>query len=159
MDFTLGKIYRIYNPSIENSKEYVGSTCQPYLSTRMALHRDAYKRNHIISCSSSNLFTEYGVENCIIELLEKCPCIDRQELLRREGQLIQERNTVNKRGAGYTEEQRKAYDHLPSTLKMRNDYTKARYATPEGRAKALAYGKARYARLKAEKEKTVLEDV
>lgn len=159
MNYNNGKIYRIYNPHIEESLEYVGSTCQPLLCTRMAIHRYGYNKQIGGGMSSYKLFDEYGVENCIIELLENYPCADRQELLRREGQLIQERNTVNKRGAGYGKERQQTYHQRPDILARKNAYTKSRYATPEGRAKALAYGKARYARLKAETHTTNLEEV
>jgi hypothetical protein len=161
MDYNNGKLYRIYNPHIEESLEYVGSTCQPLLCTRMAIHRYGYKSKRLKmiggEMSSFKLFDEYGVENCIIELLENYPCADRQELLRREGQVTQERkNTVNIRFAGRTEAE---YHQQPHILASKNTYTKSRYATPEGRAKAIAYGKARYARLKAEKDTTNLEEV
>ena len=164
MDYNNGKLYRIYNPHIEESLEYVGSTTQLYLSTRMAIHRCGYKRKRekMIGgeLSSYKLFDEYGVENCIIELLENYPCADRHELDRREGQFIQERNTVNKNFAGRTEaEYNEIYHRQPHILASKNTYTKSRYATPEGRAKAIAYGKARYARLKAEKDTTNLEEV
>ena len=170
MDYNNGKLYRIYNPHIEESLEYVGSTCQPLLCTRMAIHRYGYKSRRLKmiggEMSSYKLFDEYGVDNCIIELLENCPCADRQELLRREGQVTQERkNTVNIRFAGreWGKEQRQSYEQQPHILALKNAYSKARYArlkaTPEGRAKAIAYGKARYARLKAEKDTTNLEEV
>ena len=183
MDYNNGKLYRIYNPHIEESLEYVGSTCQPLLCTRMAIHRYGYKSRRLKmiggEMSSFKLFDEYGVENCIIELLENCPCADRQELLRREGQVTQERkNTVNIRFAGRgRDEYNEIYHRQPHILASKNAYSKARYATPEGRAKAIAYGKARYAatpegrakaiaygkaryaRLKAEKDTTNLEEV
>jgi hypothetical protein len=169
MDYNNGKLYRIYNPHIEESLEYVGSTCQPFLCTRMAIHRYGYKSRRLKmiggEMSSYKLFDEYGVDNCIIELLENCPCADRQELLRREGQVTQERkNTVNIRFAGRGRaEYNEIYHRQPHILASKNAYSKSRYArlkaTPEGRAKAIAYGKARYARLKAEKDTTNLEEV
>ena len=100
MDFAKGKIYRIYNPNIQDSLEYVGSTSMPYLSTRMGKHRADYKLAK--GCRSFKLFDEYGVENCIIELIENYPCADCNELHRREGYYIQERTCVNKYIAGRT---------------------------------------------------------
>lgn len=177
-DYALGKIYRIYNPQIEDSMEYVGSTTQPFLSTRMALHRSHYrrKRDKMVGgeLTAFKLFDEYGVGNCIIELVEKYPCNDCHDLALREGQIIRERNnTVNKNLAGRTSAE---WHKQPHILAAKNEYTKARYATPEGRArqlahnraayatpegraKSLAYSKARNARLKAEKDANNLVNV
>jgi len=106
-DFLLSKIYRIYNPQIEESLEYVGSTARKYLSTRFGGHRYLYnKGNYCIS--AVKVFDEYGVENCIIELIENYPCADRHELHRREGELIRERNCVNKSIAGRTKQEYRA---------------------------------------------------
>ena len=62
---------------------------------------------------SFELFDEFGVENCIIRLIEQCPCSSRAELERREGQIQQEYECINKNVAGRTRteyrESRKEY--------------------------------------------------
>ena len=55
-----------------------------------------------------DLFNEYGVENCKIELLEYYHCDTLQELERREGEHIKTNKCVNKCVAGRT---RKEYFH------------------------------------------------
>ena len=41
-------------------------------------------------------------DDAYIELIEECPCNDKNELNRREGQMIREMNCVNKRIEGRT---------------------------------------------------------
>ena len=64
-----GKIYKITD--IGYNKCYIGSTCEE-LSQRMARHRIKYKcfLNGSIQdkTRSFDLFNEYGIENCKIEL-------------------------------------------------------------------------------------------
>ena len=52
-----------------------------------------------------DLFNEYGVENCKIELLEYFPCDTLQELERREGEHIRNNESVNKVVAGRTKQE------------------------------------------------------
>ena len=94
-----GKIYKIVD--LGYNKCYYGSTVQA-LSVRMAGHRSAYKKNTQgvgSNISSYNLFTEYGVENCKIELVELYPCNSKAELEAREGFYIKNNDCVNKRVA------------------------------------------------------------
>ena len=42
MDYKNGKIYKIVCNT--TGLQYIGSTCNPYLSTRLAGHRSDYKR-------------------------------------------------------------------------------------------------------------------
>ncbi len=69
------KIYRIW--SDKGDLEYIGATTTP-LSNRLAKHKSDYKYlqdgKSIGKTSSYNLFEEYGVENCYIELIENYPC-------------------------------------------------------------------------------------
>ena len=51
------------------------------------------------------VFNEYGVENCKIELVEKFSCNDKEELHAREGQHQQDCVCVNKRVAGRQRQQ------------------------------------------------------
>ena len=93
-----GKIYQIVD--IGYNKCYIGSTTEG-LSLRMARHRAAFKRflssgkgSHI---RSYDLFNEYGIENCKIELIEYYSCNSKDELRAREGQHQRELECVNKR--------------------------------------------------------------
>ena len=51
---------------------------------------------------SYDLFNEYGVENCKIELIEYFKCDTLQELRRKEGEYIENTDCVNKLVAGRT---------------------------------------------------------
>ena len=97
-----GKIYKIVD--IGYNKCYIGSTCES-LSQRMTRHRHQYN-SHLKGLygrtCSFELFDEYGIENCKIELIENYPCNDKEELRRREGQYIETINCVNKQIAGRT---------------------------------------------------------
>ena len=99
-DYQKGKIYRIWDSSY--TKCYVGSTCEE-LSRRFSSHKRDYKRGAIDKTKYSTswqLFDEYGVENCIIELIEKFPCNSKEELHAREGKYQREIDCVNKNIAG-----------------------------------------------------------
>ena len=102
-----GKIYKIVD--VGYNKCYIGSTCEE-LSQRMARHRRHYKqflgkqKGHIRSC---NLFDEYGIENCKIQLIEMYPCNSKMELMKREGEHIKDTNCVNKIIAGRTRQERR----------------------------------------------------
>ena len=69
-----GKIYKIVN--VGYNKCYTGSTCEE-LSQRMARHRHSYntylKSNNNLE-RSHLLFDEFGIENCLIILVEQYPC-------------------------------------------------------------------------------------
>ena len=81
-----GKIYSIRSPN--NEKYYIGSTTQQ-LCMRMAHHRK-YK-----DTTASEIFNSGGA---YIELLENYSCNNKEELCKREGELIREfkNNIVNK---------------------------------------------------------------
>ena len=97
-----GKIYKIVN--VGYNKCYIGSTCEE-LSQRMARHRHSYntylKSNKNLE-RSHLLFDEFGIENCLIILVEQYPCNSREELLRKEGEHIKNTECVNKYVAGRT---------------------------------------------------------
>ena len=113
-----GKIYKIVD--IGYNKCYIGSTTEE-LSMRMARHRSNFKRflrgdkeSHI---RSFDLFHEYGVENCKIELIEYFKCDTLQELQRKEGEHIKNTECVNKCVAGRTDEH---YDDNKNKISERN---------------------------------------
>ena len=96
-DYSLGKIYCIR--SYQTDKIYIGSTCQKYLSTRFQYHK------LITNTTNSKTIIDYG--DAYIELLENFPCASKQELHKREGELIRihKNNCVNRCIAGRTNKQ------------------------------------------------------
>ena len=119
--FHNAKIYQITD--IGYNKCYIGSTTEE-LSQRMARHRSDFKQflngkaQGIVS--SFNLFNEYGIENCKIELIEYFKCDTLQELRKREGEHIKNINCVNKAVAGRTkpEYQRDSRDKIKEYRKQ-----------------------------------------
>ena len=100
VNYQEGKIYKIYNTS--NDDIYIGSTTQK-LCERMRNHRNAHKSKHHFNLPIYKAFREHGVENFFIELIEKCPCNDTDELMNTEGNYTRElKPTLNMRIAGRT---------------------------------------------------------
>ena len=99
-DFSNGKIYCIRNCLDDDI--YIGSTCQP-LSKRMTKHRESMKdskRQHLKIYEKMN---DLGIEMFYIELIENYPCENIEQLNRREGEHIREKQSVlNKRIGGRT---------------------------------------------------------
>ena len=97
-----GKIYKIYNTI--NDDIYIGSTTQK-LCERMSGHRrtiNHLKKKHLPLYKS---FIEHGVDNYYIELIEKCPCNDVDELRKKEGEYIKNmKPTMNTRVPGRSDE-------------------------------------------------------
>ena len=101
MDYQNSKIYKIM--SHLGDKVYVGSTAKKTLAMRMAHHRNDYrvwknqtakKQNKIMSY---DLFDEYGVDNCFIELIENYACNSKDEKNAREAHWIRSTDCVNKK--------------------------------------------------------------
>jgi hypothetical protein len=94
-DYKNGKIYQI----ISNDGEmcYVGSTCKKYLSQRFGEHKNKYRDKQLGKGGSKNsyavfeIFDKYGVDGCSIELIENCPCENINELRKREGYYIRQK--------------------------------------------------------------------
>jgi hypothetical protein len=74
-------IYKIIStaPDFDESMTYYGSTKRT-LKIRMDRHRNDYKNNYYLCCSSKKIFDMYGMDNCLIEEVEKCNCNDKYEL-------------------------------------------------------------------------------
>jgi group I intron endonuclease len=85
INYSNGKIYAIRNTI--NEQLYIGSTTQP-LPKRMSWHRKS--RTCIIKRTYPlyKAFSEYGIENFYIELIENYPCNSKEELVAREGYFI-----------------------------------------------------------------------
>ncbi len=85
VNYNNGKIYAIR--SYNYDKYYIGSTCNT-LTKRFSNHKSKYiqylnNNNHHVSSFD---ILEHG--DCYIELIENYECKDKNELLRREGELI-----------------------------------------------------------------------
>jgi len=100
-NFSTSKIYKI-EPNVKHEEHeiYIGSTTKQYLSQRMTAHRsnyDCWKRGlHKKMTTSFILFEKYGVENCIITLLESVNAKSFDELKMRERHYITSTKCVNK---------------------------------------------------------------
>jgi len=102
-NYKKGKIYRIYCLVGEEGDEYIGSSCRDYLCQRWGQHRSGYKswkQGKTHKCNSYDLFDKYGLDNCIVELLEEYPCDNVEQLRLKEGEYIKQRMCVNKSVAG-----------------------------------------------------------
>ena len=98
-DYKQGKIYTV-RCKTDDTLIYVGCTTQS-LCERMAKHKyDSTKRPNIC-------FYQYvdDWDNWYIELFENFPCNSKEELNKREGEIIREIGTVNKQIAGRTKKE------------------------------------------------------
>lgn len=92
-----GKIYKICDAN--DTKRYIGSTCEKYLSNRFGGHRKSYKRwkaGQVPRVRSYDLFEEFGIENCKIVLIEEFDYVSRDHLKAREAEYITKTDCVNK---------------------------------------------------------------
>ena len=95
MTYKNGKIYCIRNSADDDI--YVGSTTQP-LCKRMAAHKNKLKFKPHYKLYMK--MAEIGLDNFYIELIENCPCENKEELRKREGFFIREMGTLNSCIAG-----------------------------------------------------------
>ena len=94
-----GKIYKLW--TLEGNDIYIGSTTLS-LSQRRADHVKKFKNGK--GCSSSKiLFEKYN--DIRIELLEECPCENKEQLTKKEGEYIRNNICVNKEIAGRTDKE------------------------------------------------------
>jgi len=94
-----GKIYTIRN-RVDSSKIYVGSTIVR-LCQRLAKHKCVSKKQEY---NSIDLYKTVNDDwnDWYIELYENYPCKSKDELLKREGEIIREIGTLNMQTAGRT---------------------------------------------------------
>jgi len=94
------KIYTI-RCKTDDSLIYVGSTIQP-LSKRMVEHRSKHNKenNENFTKPLYIKMREIGIENFYIELHEDFPCERKEQLEKREGEIIRNIGTLNKVVAG-----------------------------------------------------------
>lgn len=105
MDYKNGKIYKIVDNAY--TKMYIGSTTQT-LSKRFSKHKrdhKQWKNNKRSKTMVFELFDEFGVENCKIELIEEYECENRNQLERKEGEHIKNNECVNKVIVGRTKKE------------------------------------------------------
>ena len=86
-DYANSKIYVIRNTI--NNMVYVGSTTQP-LSRRMVEHRSRFNKKSFSFKKLYVAFGDIGIEHFYIELLTDFPCERKEQLLKREGEVIRE---------------------------------------------------------------------
>lgn len=96
VNYANGKVYKI-EPTVEHEEGdvYYGSTTKQYLSQRFDEHRSKFKKMNL-SCSSKILFEKYGVNNCVIVLLELVDAKTNDELKAVEAKYILKNACVNK---------------------------------------------------------------
>lgn len=127
-DYKNGKIYCIRSKL--SDEVYIGSTCVP-LSKRMTHHRAGCKAGR--NCASAKLI---ALGDAYIELIEEYPCENKEQLNRREGEIMRAHtNRVNKRIAGRTDQEY----HQDNSEMIAKRCRKWREANPE---KVAEYAKA-----------------
>ena len=96
-DYSKGKIYTIRNKD-DDTKIYVGSTIQS-LAVRFGGHKADSRRE---KCMNMKIYKEINNDwtNWYIELYENYSCSSREELNKREGEVIRLIGTLNKAIAG-----------------------------------------------------------
>ena len=99
MTYQNGKLYCIRNHIDDDV--YIGSTTQ-LLCKRMVKHRHEMKRKPDMKVYSK--MNELGVEKFYIVQIENCPCVNKEELLKREGHFIREMGTLNSSIVGRTKD-------------------------------------------------------
>jgi len=97
--YSLGKVYEIVCNITD--QRYIGSTCEEFLSQRLANHRGSFKRykNNHINEIKQNYSTSYKIlegDNYYINLLEIVNASCKDELLARERYYINTLTCVNK---------------------------------------------------------------
>jgi hypothetical protein len=94
IDLTRAKVYRIV--SLSTGEQYIGSTCND-LSKRMAQHRDGFRKwgrdNSSAYCRSYEVLKHGDAD---IFLMETVECKTRDDLFKREGELMMCNPCVNK---------------------------------------------------------------
>jgi len=116
-----GKIYRI----ICGDKVYVGSTTKT-INQRYSKHKSNYKsfeNGKYRKCSIFEMFDEYGVDACSIELIENVPCSSKRELEERERYWIETLNSVNKHIPTRTHK-----EYYQDNRDARLEYSRQRYS-------------------------------
>ena len=142
VNYANSKVYKIW--STQGDKIYVGSTTKQYLSQRMEKHRADYKHwknGHYGQTTSFQLFNEYGLDNCFIELIEAKECNSKDELHQLEGKYIRELNCVNKNIAGRTHKEYRTDKKEQITAYMKEYYNQTKEDKLEYQKEYFLYNK------------------
>ncbi len=139
INYNNGKIYKIEPICDHDENEiYIGSTTKKYLSQRMTKHKSGYNRWLIGAerkLMSYDLFDKYGIDNCMIVLIESFNAQSKDELTSREAFHIRTTKCLNKvipdrklveymleyNKQDYVKEKKKNYDTT------RKEYKRERY--------------------------------
>jgi len=100
VNYALGKIYKIV--SNQSDLPYIGSTCKPRLSHRMATHRSHYKMYLNDEGQYLSSFEVLQYNDAKIILIEDFPCENKEQLRQRERSYIENTECVNKNIPGQT---------------------------------------------------------
>ena len=104
VNYQLGKIYKIVDNT--NNNIYIGSTCEPTLSRRLATHLSDYKRYLEGKRGNVTSFQIFANNNYNIILIELYPCNSKDELHARERFYIESSlKCVNKQYPGRTKKE------------------------------------------------------
>lgn len=122
-NYNKGKIYKIW--SVKTDKVYIGSTCVS-LSKRKFEHLKRFKYYCEGKC---NLLTSFDIididPDFRLDLVEEYPCETKEQLMRREGEIILEHsNRVNKQIAGRTKKE--YYEVLENKLRKKESTKESR---------------------------------
>jgi len=102
-DYKNGKIYTIRCKN-DNTLIYVGSTVQP-LFKRWYKHKTRANNEKYNNIKLYQKIRETNIDDWYIELYENCPCENKEQLNKREGEVIREISTINKYIAGRTKKE------------------------------------------------------
>lgn len=142
-DYSKGKIYTI-RCLTDDTLIYVGGTIQSLCERRASHKRDSKNektKNRLLYSKINGDWT-----NWYIELYELYPCNSKEELGRREGELIRDMGTLNNRIAGRTRrehyedniERIKQYskNHYKNNADKKKEYSKNYYQNNKDKSKA-----------------------
>jgi len=90
-----GYIYKLYCPTDENSDVYYGSSTITHRLLNHKVHYRNWKDGIKTHLTSFNLFDKYGVDNCILEVIENVMYNDITELRERERYYIDNFQCIN----------------------------------------------------------------
>jgi hypothetical protein len=142
MDYANGKIYTIRS-HVDPDAVYVGSTCST-LTKRLSGHKKDYTQ-WLKTKKPNTYITSFEIfkhGDAYIELYEAYPCTSKDELRRREGQVIRSMTCVNKSVAGRKHAEY-AKDNAEKIAAWQKEYRKKN-------AETIAASKSEYAKNNAE---------
>lgn len=117
-DYSKGKIYTI-RCGTDETLIYVGSTIQPLYERKAGHKRDSKNEKKNNSLLYSKINGDWT--NWYIELYELYPCSCKQELDKKEGEIIRKIGTLNKRIAGRTRKEH-YHDNKSKLLDYKREY-------------------------------------